>query len=61
MSSQDGLRQRRLRSIGVVAESAGEMPAVEDLGQLAALPERVAAKLEAAGFDAAALLDARRA
>jgi len=61
VSSQDGLRQRRLRSIGVVAESAGEMPAVEDLGQLAALPERVAAKLEAAGFDAAALLDARRA
>ena len=61
VSSQDGLRQRRLRSIGVVAESAGEMPSVEDLGQLAMLPERIAAKLEAAGFDAAALLDAHHA
>ncbi len=61
VSSQDGLRQRRLRSIGVVAESAGEMPSVEDLGQLATLPERIAAKLEAAGFDAAALLDAHHA
>ena len=61
VSSQDGLRQRRLRSIGVVAESAGAMPTVEDLSQIAALPERVAAKLEAAGFDPAALLDARRA
>ena len=60
VSSQDGLRQRRLRSVGVVAEGADGLPIVEDLGRLATLPDRVTAKLEAAGFDAAALLDTRR-
>ena len=59
VSSQDGLRQRRLRSIGVVTEGSDGLPVVEDLGRLARLPERVITKLEAAGFDAAAFLDTR--
>jgi pilus assembly protein CpaF len=50
LASEDGLRRRRLRSIGVVVEGADGHPSVEDLSALSVLPGRVAAKLEAAGF-----------
>jgi pilus assembly protein CpaF len=56
ISSDSGLRQRRLRSIGVVGETAGGQPEVEELAGLASLPPRIAAKLEAAGFEPDALL-----
>ena len=47
---EEGVRRRRLRSIGVVVEGEVGHPAVEDLSAVSILPDRIAAKLEAAGF-----------
>ncbi|HVD01408.1 MAG TPA: ATPase, T2SS/T4P/T4SS family [Candidatus Dormibacteraeota bacterium] len=60
VSTEAGLRRRRLRSIGVVTEGPQGQPEVADLAELHTLPERVAAKLGAAGYDCSALLDWRR-
>jgi pilus assembly protein CpaF len=60
VSTEGRLRRRRLRSIGVVGEGPDGQPQVADLAELTALPERVAAKLEAAGYDCSSLLDWRR-
>ena len=54
-----GVRRRRLRSIGAVAEDAGGQPVVTDLGQLRDLPERLATKFRAAGCEPAELLSWR--
>jgi len=61
VSSRDGLRQRQLRSIGLVRDQAAGQPVVEDLAGVDAIPDRVAAKLEAAGFDPGLLLELGRA
>jgi pilus assembly protein CpaF len=50
VSSVDGLRRRRLRSIGLVVDGDGGPPRVEDAASLRQVPNRVAAKLEAAGY-----------
>jgi len=60
VSSEEGLRSRRLRSIGVVGEGPGGQPEVADLAELGSLPARVAAKLEASGYQPGAMLDWRR-
>jgi pilus assembly protein CpaF len=60
VSSEKGLRRRRLRSIGVVTEGPAGQPEVLDLAGLSELPGRVAAKLEAGGFEPAALLGGLR-
>jgi len=51
VSSADGFRRRRLRSIGVVLEDEGGQPVVEDLGAFRDLPARIQARLEAGGFE----------
>jgi pilus assembly protein CpaF len=56
VASEQGLRQRRLRSICVVGETPAGQPEVEELSALSCLPRRIAAKLEAAGFDPTSLL-----
>jgi pilus assembly protein CpaF len=60
ISSEAGLRSRRLRSIGVVDEGPDGQPEVAELAELSLLPARVAAKLEASGYEAGAVLDWRR-
>jgi pilus assembly protein CpaF len=50
VSSEGDVRRRRLRSIGVVLESADGQPVVEELGSFQELPARIQAKLEAGGF-----------
>jgi len=60
VSSESGLRRRRLRSIGVVEEGPGGQAEVADLAELEELPRRVSAKLEAAGYRPAELLAWRR-
>ncbi|TMC10625.1 MAG: CpaF family protein [Chloroflexi bacterium] len=60
VSSRDGLRQRQLRSIGLVRDQGAGQPVVEDLGGVDAIPDRVAAKLEAAGFDPGLLVELGR-
>jgi pilus assembly protein CpaF len=55
VSSKGGLRRRRLQSIGMVRDQVAGQPLVEDLAGVESVPERVAAKLEAAGYDPALL------
>jgi pilus assembly protein CpaF len=50
VAMRDGLRRRQLRSFGAVVDRDGR-PEIADLPSPGALPERVAAKLAAAGFD----------
>lgn len=55
ISSEAGVRVRRIRSIAFVTDAGGQ-PQVDELRELAAIPERALLKLEAAGYDPARLL-----
>ena len=57
ISSEHGLRRRRLHSVGFVSDPQAGQPVVGDIRSLGGVPERAAAKLLAAGFDAAALME----
>jgi pilus assembly protein CpaF len=57
VSTEQGLRRRRLRSIGLVVDGDGGPPRVEDAASLSEVPKRVAVKLEAAGYPPQKLLE----
>jgi Flp pilus assembly CpaF family ATPase len=58
LSTEQGLRRRRLRSIGLVVDGDGSgPPRVEDAASLREVPMRIGAKLEAAGYPPQRLLE----
>ena len=57
ISTEQGVRVRRLRSIGFVGDPAAGQPVVGDIRALGGVPERAAAKLRAAGYEPGRLLE----
>jgi pilus assembly protein CpaF len=57
VSTEQGLRRRSLRSIGLVVDGDGGPPRVEDAASLREVPKRIAAKLEAVGYPSRTLLE----